>query len=71
MQAAERGAWVEFDGIGPKNIERHVTITVRMKAAGLLGRILLRTSRAGTASANLTAASTAPTTRCSRQSVPP
>jgi len=40
-RAAERGAWVEFDGIGPKSIERHLECVEAMKERGLLGRVLI------------------------------
>ena len=40
-RAAEAGAWVEFDGIGPKEIDRHVDLVRSMKEAGHLGRVLL------------------------------
>jgi phosphotriesterase-related protein len=40
-KAAEAGAWVEFDGIGPDSIEKHVGLVRAMKAAGHLGRVLL------------------------------
>lgn len=35
------GAWVEFDGVRPSSIERHVELVQRMKRAGLLQRVLL------------------------------
>jgi phosphotriesterase-related protein len=40
-RAAEAGAWVEFDGIGPTQIDRHVDLVRSMKEAGHLGRVLL------------------------------
>jgi phosphotriesterase-related protein len=40
-QAAERGGWVEFDGICPDTVERHVELVQNMKLHGLLGRVLL------------------------------
>src|SRR3954451_2738087 len=40
-RAAEAGAWVEFDGIGPKEIDRHVGLVRSMKEAGRLRRVLL------------------------------
>ena len=40
-RAAEAGAWVEFDGIGPKEVDRHVDLVRSMKEAGQLGRVLL------------------------------
>jgi predicted metal-dependent phosphotriesterase family hydrolase len=41
LQAARAGAWVEFDGVGPTSIERHVELTKRMRDAGLLDHVLL------------------------------
>ncbi len=38
---AKRGAWVELDGIGPNSMERHATLVVAMKEAGLLDRVLI------------------------------
>lgn len=40
-RAAERGAWVEFDGIGPDSVERHVQLVNAMADAGHLGRVLV------------------------------
>jgi phosphotriesterase-related protein len=40
-EAARRGAWVEFDGIAPKSVERHVTLVKTMKDRGLLDRVLI------------------------------
>jgi phosphotriesterase-related protein len=40
-KAAERGAWVEFDGVAPGSVERHVTLVRSLKARGHLGRVLL------------------------------
>lgn len=39
--AAERGAWIEFDAIRPDTIDRHVALTRAMKERGHLGRVLL------------------------------
>jgi predicted metal-dependent phosphotriesterase family hydrolase len=39
--AAKRGAWVEFDGVGPKTVERHVELVSRMRAEDLLDRVLV------------------------------
>ena len=41
VKVARRGAWVEFDGIGPTTVERHVDLVRQMKAAGLLDRVLV------------------------------
>jgi phosphotriesterase-related protein len=41
VAAAKRGAWVEFDGISPANVTRHVALVRRMKAEGLLERVLV------------------------------
>jgi len=40
-QAAARGAWLEFDGIGPDSIEQHVSFVVDMKRRGLLGKVMV------------------------------
>jgi phosphotriesterase-related protein len=40
-RAAARGAWVEFDGISEKTVDRHVTLVQQMRAAGHLDRILV------------------------------
>ncbi len=40
-RAAEQGAWVEFDGIGPQTIQRHLDLVKSMKANGYLSRVLL------------------------------
>jgi phosphotriesterase-related protein len=40
-RAARRGAWVEFDGVRPATVTRHVELVGHMKAQGLLGRVLL------------------------------
>jgi phosphotriesterase-related protein len=41
LQAARAGAWVEFDGVGPTSIERHVELTKSMRDASLLDHVLL------------------------------
>ncbi|MGH9311525.1 MAG: phosphotriesterase family protein, partial [Vicinamibacterales bacterium] len=40
-QAARRGAWVEFDGISPASVPRHVALVQQMKAQRLLERVLV------------------------------
>ncbi|WP_165249467.1 phosphotriesterase family protein [Paludisphaera soli] len=40
-EAAARGAWVEFDGVAPGSVDRHVELVAAMKAKGRLGRVLL------------------------------
>jgi phosphotriesterase-related protein len=40
-RAAEQGAWLEFDGIGPATVERHVAMTQEMKERGHLDRVLV------------------------------
>jgi phosphotriesterase-related protein len=40
-QVARRGAWVEFDGIGPKSVDWHVECVRAMADAGLLARVLI------------------------------
>jgi predicted metal-dependent phosphotriesterase family hydrolase len=41
LQAAARGAWVEFDGLGPKSVDRHVALVLAMRQAGRLDRVLV------------------------------
>lgn len=41
VRAARRGAWVEFDGISEKSVDRHVALVQRMKSEGLLHRVLV------------------------------
>jgi phosphotriesterase-related protein len=40
-QAAARGGWVEFDGISPESIDRHVELATHMRKRGLLGHVLI------------------------------
>lgn len=40
-RAARRGAWVEFDGISPASLARHLDLVHRMKTEGLLGHVLV------------------------------
>jgi phosphotriesterase-related protein len=41
QRAAALGAWVEFDGISPESLGRHVELVTGMRRAGYLHRILL------------------------------
>ncbi len=41
VRAAEEGAWLEFDGVGPKSLDRHLEAVVEMKKRGLLGQVLV------------------------------
>ena len=41
VEAARRGAWVEFDGLRPNRVERHVALTLNMKEHGMLHRVLI------------------------------
>ena len=41
VEAARRGAWVEFDSVKPGNVEQRVGLLDRMKREGLLGQVLL------------------------------
>ena len=41
VEAAQRGAWVEFDGLRPDRIERHVALAANMKEHGALHRTLI------------------------------
>ena len=38
---ARRGAWIEFDGVSPAGVGRHVELVRRMKDAGILARVLV------------------------------
>jgi phosphotriesterase-related protein len=40
-RVARRGAWVEFDGVSPASVTRHVELVRLMKEQGLLGRVLV------------------------------
>jgi phosphotriesterase-related protein len=40
-KAAARGAWVEFDGVAPNSVERHVNLVRAMQKAGRLDRVLV------------------------------
>jgi phosphotriesterase-related protein len=40
-RAAELGAWVEFDGIAPATVAKHVELVLAMKRAGFLHRVLI------------------------------
>jgi phosphotriesterase-related protein len=41
VRAARRGAWIEFDGVSPSSVERHVDLVMAMKSNGLLDRVLV------------------------------
>jgi phosphotriesterase-related protein len=41
VMAARRGAWVEFDGIGEKSLQRDMGLVRNLAEAGFLGRTLL------------------------------
>jgi predicted metal-dependent phosphotriesterase family hydrolase len=41
VKAAEAGAWVEFDGIGPHSLDGHVEAVTEMIRRGHLGRLLV------------------------------
>ena len=40
-RAARRGAWLEFDGISPASLSRHLELVQGMKNQGLLDRVLV------------------------------
>ena len=40
-RAAQMGAWLSFDGISPKSVERHVNMVKAMKERGMLNRALV------------------------------
>ena len=41
VEAARRGAWVEFDGVRPGTVDRHANLIVNMKRHRLLDRVLV------------------------------
>jgi predicted metal-dependent phosphotriesterase family hydrolase len=41
VRAAEAGAWLEFDGVGPKSLDQHVAAVTDMIRRGHLGRLLV------------------------------
>ena len=41
VRAAARGAWVEFDGVSPSSVARHVELVLFIKKAGRLERVLV------------------------------
>ena len=41
LRAGRQGAWVEFDGVGPNSIERHVGLVETMRKHELLDRVLI------------------------------
>jgi phosphotriesterase-related protein len=41
LGAARRGAWVAFDGLSEGNVDRYLAVSLAMRDAGLLGRLLL------------------------------
>lgn len=40
-RAAERGAWVEFDGVSPESIAQHVKLVMALRARGFLQQVLV------------------------------
>lgn len=40
-EAADAGAWLEFDGIAPDSVRRHLALVEMMKRRGALGQVLL------------------------------
>ena len=40
-EAARRGAWVEFDGVAPGQVEKHLELVLAMRRAGLLLHVLV------------------------------
>ena len=41
QKAAARGAWIEFDGLAPASVDRHVALVLAMKKTGRLDRVLV------------------------------
>lgn len=40
-EAARRGAWVSFDGVGPESVSAHVDMVMNLRERGLLGQALV------------------------------
>ena len=40
-EAAREGAWIEFDGLSPESVDRHVELVLNMKRHRLLRRVLV------------------------------
>ncbi|HXE79653.1 MAG TPA: hypothetical protein VNK41_02805 [Vicinamibacterales bacterium] len=41
VEIAQRGAWVEFDGVGPETIDQHVALIANMRRHGVINRVLV------------------------------
>ena len=41
IKAAEKGVWLEFDGVSPKSLERHLDLVTEMKKHGYLDQIIV------------------------------
>ncbi|MEW6160226.1 MAG: phosphotriesterase, partial [Verrucomicrobiota bacterium] len=41
VEAAQLGAWVEFDGIGPRSVTQHLELVSNLRDHGLLDRVLV------------------------------
>lgn len=41
VECARRGAWMEYDGVGPGSAERHLELVFRMLEAGFEGQLLI------------------------------
>ncbi len=41
LAAAERGAWLSFDGVRPRSLDRHVEVILAMREAGYLNQVLI------------------------------
>jgi phosphotriesterase-related protein len=41
VEAARRGAWIELDAVRPENLDARISLLQRLKAEGVLGRVLL------------------------------
>ncbi len=41
VRAAERGAWIAFDGLAPDTLEAHIDLVKRFRARGLLDHVLV------------------------------
>ncbi|HUK54549.1 MAG TPA: phosphotriesterase, partial [Candidatus Binatia bacterium] len=47
LQAAESGAWVEFDGISPETVDENISLIREARRAGYLRRVLISQDAAG------------------------
>ena len=41
IRAAEQGAWLEFDGVAPNSVARHLDLVTEMKKRGHLNQVMV------------------------------